>query len=175
MCLLPPSGYLSRHRSVLSDSRRQGGKKRQQKWPGRASISLGWAGCRSLSSKSLTLQIGKEFIDENTKPSFLSEGWGHHAASEGQHGSRGVWPRTVTSESGSRDEQENPPAGPPRALPGAPSRVCAQLSTAGSDLEPLCQRSPESAGELRPARKKLALSIGYVFKFEIFKYYEAEI
>ena len=30
-------------------------------------------------------QIGKELIDENTKPIFLSEGWRHHTASEGQH------------------------------------------------------------------------------------------
>ena len=63
----------------------------------------------------------------------------------------------------------------PTALPRAPSRVCVPLNTPGSDLKPQCQCSPESAGEPRTAGKKLALSIGYIFKFEIFKYYEAEI
>lgn len=45
----------------------------------------GQAGCWSLSSKSFTLQIVKELIDENTKSVFLSEGWRHHTANEGQH------------------------------------------------------------------------------------------
>ena len=86
-----------------------------------------------------------------------------------------MWPRKATSESGSRDEQENLPARHlPENSPGSQSRVYVQLSTPGSDLEVLCQLSPELAGEPQPTRKNLALSIGYIFKFEIFKYYEAE-
>lgn len=119
-------------------------------------------------------QIGKELSDENTKPIFLSEGWRHHTANEGQHRLVSVAKESDLRIRIQRWTGKSSCQTPPRELPRVPSRVYVQLSTPGYDLEALCQLSPELAGEPQPTRKNLALSIGYIFKFEIFKYYEAE-
>lgn len=120
--------------------------------------------CRSSRSSLMRIQNPSSWVrdGDTTLPMRASTGWW-------------VWPRKATSESRFRDEQEKSSCQtPPRELPRVPFRVYVQLSTSGSDLEPLCQLSPELAGEPRPTGKNLALSIGYIFKFKIFKYYEAE-
>lgn len=123
-----------------SEREGRGRKKRQNNGQAAPSISLarlaaGHQGhrkashCRSSRSSLMRIQ----------NPSSLSEGWRHHTANEGQHKGYECGQK-ATSESGFRDEQENPPA---RHLPGnsqgSIQGLCAAQHTSGSDLQPLCQ------------------------------------